>query len=103
MADNPSGKAADVDYKKVVLCRIAKLIFSMMMHNLGDMVKPGRLHPMNKVYGIYWNANVKTTLGIVKACNGKYADFDVLVEVVDVYLVTLECVTKVKDDWSDAE
>jgi hypothetical protein len=102
-ADNPSGEGTDVDYKKVVSCKIVELIFIMMMQILGDMVKPGRLHPINKVYGINWKANVNTAQSIVKVCNGKYADFSNLVEVDDAYLVTLERVTKIKDDWSDAE
>jgi hypothetical protein len=42
------------------LCRIVESIFRMMLHGLDDAVKPGWLYPMNKVYGINWNANVTT-------------------------------------------
>jgi hypothetical protein len=59
-ADNPSDKWMDVDYKNIVLSRIAELIFGMMLHSLGDLVKPGQLYPMKKVYGINWKTNVTT-------------------------------------------
>jgi hypothetical protein len=58
--DDPNGKASDVDYKKVVLYKIAGLIFGMMLHGLDDVVKPGWLHPMNKICGINWKANANT-------------------------------------------
>ncbi len=103
VADNPSDKTTDVDYEKVVKCRIPKFIFNTMLHNLGYVVKPGQLHPMSEVYSFNWKANANTALSIVEACDGKYADFDILFKVVDVYLVTLEHVTKVIGDWSGAE
>jgi hypothetical protein len=56
-AEDPSGKEMDVDYENVVLCRIAESILCIMLHNLGDVVKPGKLNPMKKVYGINWRAN----------------------------------------------
>jgi hypothetical protein len=58
---NPFDKETNVDYKDVVLCQIAESIFHMVLCNLGDMVKPGQLYPMKKVYGIDWKANVNTT------------------------------------------
>ncbi len=76
----------------------------MMLHNLGDVVKPGQLYSMKKVYGINWKANVTTTQGIVKACNCKYASFGTLLsEVIDTYLATLEHMNEDQDDLSDAE
>ncbi len=74
-----------------------------MFHGFDDKVKPEWLHPMNKVYGINWKANVATAGGIVKGCNSKYASFGALVKVVDRCLATLEGATKDEDDWSDAE
>jgi hypothetical protein len=42
----------DVDYKSIVLCMTAQSIFWMMLQDLGDVVKPGQLYLMNKLYGI---------------------------------------------------
>ncbi len=61
VADNPHDKDTDVDYKNVVSCRIAESIFHMILHNFGDVVKPGQLYPVFEVYGINWKANVNTT------------------------------------------
>ncbi len=75
----------------------------MMLYSLDDVVKPRWLYLMNKANGINWKANVNTTWDVVEACNGKYANFGILVKIVDGYLVTLERVTKDEDDWLDAE
>ena len=103
VVDGPLDKAMDMDYENAVMCRITELIFLMMLHDLGDVVKPGWLYPMNKVYGINWKANVNTAWGIVKACNGKYDRFGALVKVVDAHLAMLEHMNEDENDWLDAE
>jgi hypothetical protein len=102
-AEDPLTKATDVDYKNVVSCRIGESIFRMMLHDLGDVVKPRQQYPMSKVYGINWKANFHIAQGIVKACDGKYDRFSTLVEVIDANLATLEPVNDDENDWSDAE
>jgi hypothetical protein len=56
-----------VDYKDVVSCRIAESIFCMILHDLVDMVTPGWLYPMKKIYGVHWKANVITAWCVIKA------------------------------------
>ncbi len=97
-ADNPFDKEKDVDYKDVVSCRTAELIFCMMLHDLGDVVIPGQLKQVKKVYGIDWKANTNIARHVIKACNGKYANVGALVEVIDSYVALLKCVNKEEDD-----
>jgi hypothetical protein len=103
LVDDTYGKGTNVDYKIVVLCRIVESFFCMMLHTLGDVVKPRQLYPMKEAYGINWNSNVTTAQGIVKAFNSKYAICDVLVKVIDRYLETLEHNNINKDDLLDFE
>jgi hypothetical protein len=101
--DDPFGKEMGVDYRDIVLCRIAELIICLILHDLGDVVKPARLYPMMKVYGVDWKANAITAWHVIKACNDNYAGLGIFVELVNEYLATLEHVNKDNDDWWDAE
>jgi hypothetical protein len=89
VADDPFNKEMDVDYKDVVSCKIAELIFRMMLHDLGDVVKPGQLYPMKIVNGINWKGSVSTAWHVIKAFEGKYTSFGALVEVLDRYFGNL--------------
>ena len=46
------------NFDNLVSGKIAESIFSMILIDLGEVIKPGRLYPLKKVYGIDWMSNV---------------------------------------------